>query len=309
MDSANNIYIVDQKTASIKKFDNNGNFLQSIGKKGLGPGEIDVLLNILVYNDTLLVFGNSKLINKFDLYGNFSSQTPYKTKNIVGSSQLMNFTDSTFFAYSLTYEKDKDNITFVAKTCIYDYSMKEVLVLNTTTLPVEEYHKTPHKMFELEHHIASDNDKIIYIATWNKEKYLIEGFDFFGNKKIVISKNYRKIPFTIKEKEIIKKDKRGQELDFFNSMYDYRYSFSNLYVDKSNNLWVQTSGNIAGDLFSYDIFNEEGVFVAKYTFGLNDNKNIFGGKDGILYFENDYIIVVDYDNLKVDCYEYELILQ
>jgi len=40
VDTAGNIYVLDNKESNVKKFSSNGKFLKSIGKKGQGPGEM-----------------------------------------------------------------------------------------------------------------------------------------------------------------------------------------------------------------------------------------------------------------------------
>lgn len=73
-DADNNIYILDMKACSVKKFDKDGNFLRSYGGKGRGPGEFispsrfDVLLNgkIIVLDSNL---------GKYEVFGEDTNYT------------------------------------------------------------------------------------------------------------------------------------------------------------------------------------------------------------------------------------------
>lgn len=73
VDKEGNIYILDKGKFCIQKFDKNGKYLLTIGKKGQGPGEILDSVNIaLDSKGNLLVFDyqNSR-VSKFDPNGSF----------------------------------------------------------------------------------------------------------------------------------------------------------------------------------------------------------------------------------------------
>jgi hypothetical protein len=72
-DEKGNIYVLDSGNYRIQKFDKEGNYLLTIGKKGQGPGEISDSNDIELDSEgNLLVFdrGNNR-ISKFDSVGNF----------------------------------------------------------------------------------------------------------------------------------------------------------------------------------------------------------------------------------------------
>ncbi|UCE21707.1 MAG: 6-bladed beta-propeller, partial [Candidatus Aminicenantes bacterium] len=48
VDSQNNIYVLDGGNYRIQKFDKDGNYLQTIGRKGQGPGEFMMPFNIFL---------------------------------------------------------------------------------------------------------------------------------------------------------------------------------------------------------------------------------------------------------------------
>ncbi|MDA3886029.1 MAG: 6-bladed beta-propeller, partial [Candidatus Delongbacteria bacterium] len=55
VDRYNNIYILDRKTATIKKFMSNGKFIVSFGQKGEGPGEFQDPIDMTIMKDTVFV--------------------------------------------------------------------------------------------------------------------------------------------------------------------------------------------------------------------------------------------------------------
>lgn len=71
-DEEGNIYVLDSRNNRIQKFDKDGNYLLTLGRKGQGPGEISNAFDIELDSEgNILVFdlGNSR-ITKFDSQGN-----------------------------------------------------------------------------------------------------------------------------------------------------------------------------------------------------------------------------------------------
>jgi hypothetical protein len=65
VDDQENIYALDMKETKIKVYDKNGKFLRSFGKKGKGPGEIDLPIRMEMNREGNIVIadmGNNKLI-------------------------------------------------------------------------------------------------------------------------------------------------------------------------------------------------------------------------------------------------------
>lgn len=83
-DQNENIYVLDSGNYRIQKFDKNGNYLLTIGRKGQGPGEILRSFEIKLdsHNDILIFDIDNNRISKFDTRGNFIDSfsvrfTPY----------------------------------------------------------------------------------------------------------------------------------------------------------------------------------------------------------------------------------------
>ncbi|MFC1726016.1 hypothetical protein ACFL4T_10350 [candidate division KSB1 bacterium] len=81
IDDDGNLYFSDE--GRIKKFDQNGNFVQFIGTKGLGPGEIDFPSLKQIFIDTLLVgqsrWRGGKKLEVFDIKGKYIKRINYPT--------------------------------------------------------------------------------------------------------------------------------------------------------------------------------------------------------------------------------------
>jgi len=78
VDKYGNIYILDTRSSSIKKYDSSGTFLKSFGRKGEGPGEFDVSIDFTIIDDTLYVQAITRAqMVRFDLEGYFIDRIPY----------------------------------------------------------------------------------------------------------------------------------------------------------------------------------------------------------------------------------------
>ncbi len=92
IDSIGNIYIADERNYEIRKFDNMGNYLLSIGKKGEGPGEIIHLTNIEIdsKNNVYVLDRSLKRISIFDCNGEFVNSFNF---NLWANNLLINSKD------------------------------------------------------------------------------------------------------------------------------------------------------------------------------------------------------------------------
>jgi|Deesub1362B_J571_1020462.scaffolds.fasta_scaffold00181_50 sugar lactone lactonase YvrE len=71
VDSAGNIYIVDSGNERIQKFDKNGKYIKTIGRKGQGPGEFDSPTSIFIDVEDNIYIKDGREIEIFDKNGNF----------------------------------------------------------------------------------------------------------------------------------------------------------------------------------------------------------------------------------------------
>jgi len=84
-DDEGNIYVCDIKLARVQKYDKNGRFLMTIGKKGQGPGEYENPFEaFLLPRASSLYIRNNMRVLEYDQNGAYRTQTilrhfPYKT--------------------------------------------------------------------------------------------------------------------------------------------------------------------------------------------------------------------------------------
>ncbi len=84
LDNNENIYVLDAGNQRIQKFDSNGQYLQTVGKKGQGPGEFERPEKFFIDSQNNLYVLDSQKIKIFDSGGN-------SVKNITLQSAVSDF--------------------------------------------------------------------------------------------------------------------------------------------------------------------------------------------------------------------------
>ena len=71
VDDQSNIYVLDSGNFRIQKFDSTGKYLQTIGKKGQGPGEFERMYSLFLDLKNNIYISGRRRIKKFDNKGQF----------------------------------------------------------------------------------------------------------------------------------------------------------------------------------------------------------------------------------------------
>ena len=105
VDSQGNIFVVDSGNQRIQKYDKDGNYLQTIGRKGQGPGEFMRPFNILLDEQDNIYLMEIRRLHFFDPQGNF-------VKSFVHPTFIMGFTvgsDGSIIAYGFISTEKAQN--------------------------------------------------------------------------------------------------------------------------------------------------------------------------------------------------------
>lgn len=79
-DRDGNIYVLDGKAGRIQKYDKKGTYLQTIGKKGQGPGEFQMPFGLFIHPKTGLLYVQDMIrIKLFDSAGKYQKETVLRT--------------------------------------------------------------------------------------------------------------------------------------------------------------------------------------------------------------------------------------
>ena len=97
VDNYGNVYVADEEQNFIQKFDNDLNFIQSLGREGRGPGEFDNVGDITADSVLLGFDRGTQTIHKFDLEGTFL--TSYTVEEASRSTKIIRAAHGFVLAY------------------------------------------------------------------------------------------------------------------------------------------------------------------------------------------------------------------
>jgi hypothetical protein len=259
-DTEGNIYVCDAMSSSIKKFDKDGNFVKSIGRLGKGPGEFEFPTSFVVLEDTLYLGDHfAKRMIKYDTDGNFIENI-YVPKGL--PQRVKTIGKDKFIGFVTLYSESAEGTVMDYNLEILDKKFQTVRQI-TKTREILDINKPSKNSGHTSFAVAGDN---IFISKNSVNDYEIKLFDLDGNLLSVIKKNYRKTPYTDKERKekdklLIMKNNGGK---YFPDCKDlYKTAINDMFYDKYDQLWVSSSFNRNDENrydFMVDVF-KKGVFV------------------------------------------------
>jgi hypothetical protein len=283
LDQYGNMYVLDARKSKIHKFDKDGNRLVTFGERGQGPGEFIGAGFFVVWHDTVYVpFNQQFKILKFDTDGNFITDKRYENprdfpRNFVTGISMIPLPEEgeAVFRRNLNLFNDQFN---KLRTFLED----KVDFRN----PVFDLNYVPNPC------IAVSSDSLVYLPRYSPNDYIIDVYDFYGNKKQVIKKKYRRIAFT------------KNELDRFQVFLDrnnitakgkFKNSIGLISMDKYDRLWVSAAQPESEKRKLYDIF-EKGIYM-------NTVEVLVDSTDIVDFVEDKLVAFSSVDN-KIKYYDY-----
>ncbi len=260
IDSEGSMYFWQQRTSGkfIFKFDRNGNYTTSLGRKGQGPGEIQFPTSLAInYRDELVIIdiGSRKLII-LDKNGNHIKDLRLKS-NIYAVYPLQNGRYLIFKSLAIPEVFDAQIIGYI----LCDSELNEIKEINRVIRPhldkLEKINGIGDSVF-----FSISNDRIYFGKA--DEGYEIWVYDLDGNLVRKIRKEYKPIPIREEDIEVymLRWEKLPDEIRnkvyFPKQMPPYQGGFS----DDKGRLFIMTfeKGEKPRE-YVYDVFNPEGVFV------------------------------------------------
>jgi hypothetical protein len=260
VDSEGNVYFVNdpQSTGNIiLKFDRDGNFVASFGRKGQGPGEIQSVLDCSIDSkDSIIVsdYENRKILS-FNNSGRLIKETRY------GSNTHEAFPLENGKYIEIRRMTDLSVETFPVKLVLCDADFEELKELDVFIHPNPlKGNKRPYRV---ELFIGKVVKNKIYIGN-EQRGYEILVYDLEGNLLRKIKKDYK--PLLLPEefkKELEPIFLKPRTKQFFYIPKDMP-PFNSFFIDNEEKLYVMTyeKSNNDGE-YIHDIFNSDGVFVTR----------------------------------------------
>lgn len=269
LDSEKNIYVVDMGNYRVQKFDDQGNYLQTIGRKGQGPGEFGGPMGVCFDTQGNLYVREYKKIQVFDRYGDFIRSFPL-------SHYLVDYAvDDEGFLLGYSDLRQRDSALrgivkmdsqgkIIANIAEYnDLGIKIVVGENATFTLSPQHAYTPRLHFA----VLGPNRYVYGYAS----EYLLHVIDNEGKPILKIRKEDIPVPITQKDKEYIITSaceslerrkipiskKLVEETVHFEK---HRAFFKKIITDDRDRLYVQRVKSVFDEsgAFDFDIFSRDG---------------------------------------------------
>lgn len=257
----------------ILKFDGTGEFIKSFGRKGQGPGEIQLPLyqKINLINEVSVVdFGGQKLI-VFDEFGDIVREFKPEIR-IFDRGILLPFTNGNYLYRNLEMDESRKSISLVL--FLIDSKFKEIAELGRISI------ENPRlaTQFTYPYPVLTWGLSNMHIFVGLEEKgYDIHVYDFEGQLIRKIRKKYTKVPFSEESRrQALKRWEAYGPLSEKIVTPGYNPPFQHLFADELGRLFVVTfePGNNEGEYMT-DVFDTDGVLFSRLSLRLHLNKNVF----------------------------------
>lgn len=301
IDKEGNIYVVDIKSSSLKKFDKDGNFVAQLGRKGTGPGEFFMPMSVITANDTIYGFDARMKINKYDMSNNFVSAISISPTD--GNPMMLKRAGDNFVGYRVSTEQKNSKIFIILSLTVIDGKFNTIRTIAQNKIEFDP--AKPFNPLDLITFFAVGENKV-FVAEKSADIFKIKVYDFEGNNIYNITKNFRKVKYSKKEIELANKafadaarNTPGTPEMKFESRF--KEAITGMWYDKNDRLWVGTAIEDDGsEGFSkkmiLDVF-KDGVFLNSYTF----QQEVEAAP---IDFINDKLIIINTQDSKIKVYDY-----
>ena len=298
VDDDGNIYILDNKSASIIKYDSSGKFIKKIGSKGQGPGELDNPWLFSIFKGTIYVSEFPKCNHLFTTDGEF-----LQTDSII-KSVIEDINDSTLLSENLINEavEDKMFMTHTIGLMKDDFKDFKTLELNK----FEDTGPDCNIMFNVIPYCVG-NDKI-YIAKRSYDQYEIDEYNSHGVNTLKIRKSYARIPLNDKELESYVRSRNtfdNAEKANFKQVYKQVIHKCGMHIDKNGNLLVEAPVKRT-DKNEYDYIVDvfkDGVFINTIKLDIGKGFDYYHTEHRH-FFKGNRIFYMNREENSVTVYEY-----
>lgn len=248
LDASKNLYVLDNQESNIKVFDNHGRFLRLIGRKGVGPEELEHPARMTIAKNRLVVFSPQiSRMTIFDLDGRFIDSRHYP----MGLTEMRADSQGNLFCIKFTRTNEISDLRVLQK---YDADLNfQRELASQAARPVNRWFSVQGPMFTV-----TRDDKIIYGFPDTYELLI-----FFNDGRLIgrIRKKYRAIRIPPEEIEFLMKNFHSPGFEvIFPKFYE---PFCLIHNDDEGRLFVTTirkAAHVSEDIC--DVFGPDGRFLA-----------------------------------------------
>lgn len=302
-DSSNNLYVLNYKTCEIKKFNSQGKFLKTFGKKGNGPGEFLKAWQMFIFRNRLYISDyDTRQYSIFNLDGEFINRLSLDGNDLLDFPQKVG--KDKIFALVTKWSFNDNSWQFQNELNLFDKNLKKLKTFKRT----EKIKFIPGKtnMHNYISPFAVSEDKI-FIGKNSFNEYRIDVFSFEGEKLYEITKSYRKLTLSKNELNSFKKSRKNSTPDSLTFQVSFKKAINttSMFIDKFGNLIVQVpvERTIKNQFdFIVDSFNS-GIFVNRFKINRIPGYDFYNS-DQRCYFINNRVYHADRVANEITVFEY-----
>ncbi len=270
VDNQKNIYILESGNHRIQKFDKDGNYLQTIGKEGQGPGEFERPYSFVLDKSNNIYVSDRRKIHFFNPSGEFIKTIPL-------SDQVNNFfvsSEGNIFGL-LTQRIEKERTRLIVKMNPEGKILKNIVQLAEVNQVMRKSGNVTSR-FSITHsynyslYFTFSNNNQIYYG--DSSEYSFSRINLEGNVELVIKKEepYQSISQKEKDKildgfsELIKQWPKGVVEEAV-QFPDHRPFFDRILIDDKERIYIKKVNPVLDETesFEYDVFSPKGYYLYK----------------------------------------------
>ncbi|RMF63310.1 MAG: 6-bladed beta-propeller, partial [Calditrichaeota bacterium] len=261
-----NIYVLDGGNCRIQKFDAQGNYSLTIGRKGQGPGEFEQPTHFaLTPDERILVYdAQRKRLSVFSTGGEFLRDL------FIGDKIQTNYSFSEFFVWpdgdvllsatQLDPEKSQEVRTFYRLT-LDEFRHQQLFSIRYPVWLVQPPQGGAMGWADLiKVTVATDTNRNVYVSY--QKDYVIEVYSGEGKLQRRIYRKFAKVPYSEEERRQMAARPsfvlNGKE--YYKPVPEFKDDIQGMVARENGELWVLTSQRLAGD-YVIDVFDARGRFV------------------------------------------------
>ena len=268
VDSEGSIYVLDAGNHRIQKYDSEGNNLQTIGRKGQGPGELDTPYGMFLSFENIIYVHDGMKIKAFKTNGSFIQETTLESfthdisvdlnRNIWGIGRLPSEEGRTRSIIKLNKKGKLEKI-------IDDFPPPKVAVRSEGGRGVMFF--IGHEYVPQLSFVAVDEKTLLYAYSLNYRLHLI---DENGEPEMVITTDALRSSISQKEKDEISKKNSDYEKKWPKDVVKdaiqfppHRPFFNKILADNRGRIYVGRVKSVLekSDTFEFDIFSRDGYYL------------------------------------------------
>lgn len=278
LDTQNNIYVLEYGNKQIQKFNRNGQFLQTIGRRGQGPGEFGSPFQIFIDRSDNIYVSDNRKIKIFNKKGN-------SHKDIVLKNRIIDFSLNSEGIFMVKFRRPKE----IGHICYFDKVDRNGKILKT--IARFPYGLTQPKggninwvvtypyIFDL--FMASLNGNT-FIYGYSKE-YKISVVDENGRILFNFTKDEPYLRISEREKSERRKKHKNLPESLLKSVQfpSHRPFFNRIMCDNQARIYIMKMKSVLDNKYplEIDIFSKDGYYLYKTEISLDP----YEIKEGYLY--------------------------